>query len=68
MCSFTSFTTALILSIALVGALPPQLNASETGNPVEVGDVLWRRDFKEVMTESQKSGTPVFLLFQEVPG
>jgi len=66
--SFIFFIASLMLLVALVGARPPQLNASESRNPVEVGDVHWRRDFKEVMAESQKSGIPVFLLFQEVPG
>jgi len=66
--SFIFFIAGLILLVALVGTLPPQLNASEARNPVEVGDIHWRRDFKEVMAESQNSGTPVFLLFQEVPG
>ena len=45
-----------------------ELHAADTGNPVEIGDVHWRRDFKEVLSLSDRTGKPVFLLFQEVPG
>ena len=36
--------------------------------PVEVGDVEWGRNYKEALAESKRTGKPVFLLFQEVPG
>lgn len=37
-------------------------------NPVEVGDVNWGRDYQAALSQSQNSGKPIFLLFQEVPG
>lgn len=37
-------------------------------NPVEVGHVHWGRDLESALKQSGKSGKPVFLLFQEVPG
>ncbi len=37
-------------------------------NPVEVGKVKWQRDYESAMAAAKKSGKPVFLLFQEVPG
>ena len=37
-------------------------------NPVEVGTVKWSRDLDSALADSEQSGKPVFLLFQEVPG
>ena len=37
-------------------------------NPVEVGNVNWGRDFDAALKMSAKSGKPVLVLFQEVPG
>ena len=37
-------------------------------NPVEIGLVNWSRDLDAAFASSKKSGKPVFLLFQEVPG
>lgn len=34
----------------------------------ELGDVNWLRSYDDALAESQKSGKPVFILFQEVPG
>ena len=34
----------------------------------EVGKVKWGRDVDVAFAASKKSGKPVFLLFQEVPG
>ena len=50
---------ALLLSINL---------QASNGNPVELGEVNWLRDFGEGLTVSATSKKPVFLLFQEVPG
>ncbi len=36
--------------------------------PVEVGTVRWQRDYEAALASAKKSGKPVFLLFQEVPG
>jgi hypothetical protein len=37
-------------------------------NPVVVGIVRWGRDLDMALKESERSGKPVFVLFQEVPG
>lgn len=37
-------------------------------NPIEVGTVRWQRDYEAALASAKKSGKPVFLLFQEVPG
>lgn len=37
-------------------------------NPVEVGKVMWIRDYDEAVAAGKKSGKPLFVLFQEVPG
>lgn len=36
--------------------------------PKELGKVSWYRDYEEAIAESERTGKPVFLLFQEVPG
>lgn len=36
--------------------------------PVELGKVDWSRDHQEALRASEKSGIPVLILFQEVPG
>ena len=38
------------------------------GNPVELGAVNWLRDLDAGRAEAQKSGKPLLILFQEVPG
>lgn len=41
---------------------------SEKTNPVELGYVRWERNLDNAYRESAKTGKPVLLLFQEVPG
>jgi len=36
--------------------------------PEELGAVKWFRDFDQALKESKKTGKPVLILFQEVPG
>ena len=36
--------------------------------PVELGQVRWRRDFDAALAEAKAADKPVLLLFQEVPG
>jgi hypothetical protein len=55
---------ALILPITILGIWITTLSAA----PVELGTVEWQRDYEKAAAESKKSGKPVFLLFQEVPG
>lgn len=37
-------------------------------SPPELGDVQWLRSYDEALKESSRTGKPVFILFQEVPG
>lgn len=39
-------------------------------DPVEIekGAVVWSTDFESAKQEAVRSGRPVFLLFQEIPG
>ncbi|MAW62128.1 MAG: hypothetical protein CMJ94_15030 [Planctomycetes bacterium] len=36
--------------------------------PVELGQVRWRRDLDAALAEAKAADKPVLLLFQEVPG
>lgn len=51
----------------------PPVNAplpepSSTQNPEELGAVHWLRDLDAGQAEAKKSGKPILILFQEVPG
>ena len=37
-------------------------------NPTELGVIRWQRDLDVGLAEATKTGKPVFLLFQEIPG
>lgn len=37
-------------------------------NPVELGMVVWERDYNVALSKSAEKDKPVFILFQEVPG
>ncbi len=37
-------------------------------NPIELGDVLWHRNYQQAVEIARKVDKPIFLLFQEVPG
>ncbi|NNC90828.1 MAG: hypothetical protein HKN82_20430 [Akkermansiaceae bacterium] len=50
-----------VVLLALATALLP-------AQPVELGAVRWSRDLDAALASSAKSGKPVLLLFQEVPG
>ncbi len=56
-------TTLIILSIGMTAFGSEVLN-----NPVEVGDVRWGRDLDAAFEHSAKTGKPVLVLFQEIPG
>ncbi|GHC66424.1 hypothetical protein GCM10007100_37840 [Roseibacillus persicicus] len=36
--------------------------------PPEIGAVRWQTDHDKALAEASRTGKPVFLLFQEVPG
>ena len=57
-------------SLALPGALASQGVSPQDAakNPKELGRVTWLRDFDAAMKRSRKTGKPIFLQFQEVPG
>lgn len=57
---------ALVLPLLCV----PGSAFAEAAKPqaVEVGTVAWGRDFEGALRESKRSGKPVLVLFQEVPG
>jgi hypothetical protein len=70
-------TTLLLLSQQPVEAptpataSTPALLAPLSGRveqPVELGQVRWRRDFEAGLAEAKRTGKPALLLFQEVPG
>lgn len=42
--------------------------AGDSNNPIEAGSVSWGRDFDEALRTSKKTGMPVLVLFQEIPG
>ncbi len=54
------------LVLLLIGLSANGENSNQ--NPVEVGDVNWGRDYNAALKTSAKSGKPVLVLFQEVPG
>jgi len=53
----------LILPLILIAGL-----VHAFANSPELGTVKWERDLDTGLAAAKKSGKPVFLLFQEVPG
>ena len=51
------------LVLAMLGTSIPAAAA-----PIEVGDVRWGRSLEAAQETSKKSGKPILILFQEVPG
>ena len=47
---------------------PAVARSAKEGEPEELGKVHWLRDLDLGKAESQKSGKPLLILFQEVPG
>ena len=39
-----------------------------TKNPEELGKVKWLRNLAEATADAKKTGKPVLIMFQEVPG
>ena len=56
-------TTLIILSIGMTA-----FGGEARNNPIEVGDVRWGRDLDAAFEHSAKTGKPVLVLFQEIPG
>lgn len=73
--------SSLAVACLLTFASPPQEPGSVTAapaslqpsagrveQPVELGQVRWRRDFDAARAEAKQADKPVLILFQEVPG
>lgn len=66
---------ALAVTLTLISAdinkdntIAKELPLISTDNPIELGLVKWNRDFDKAIEISKKTGKPLFILFQEVPG
>jgi hypothetical protein len=58
-----------VLTILIILAFGVTAHSSETiDNPIEVGNVWWQRDFDAALENSARTGKPLLVLFQEVPG
>ena len=58
-----------VFSILITLAICATAYGGETiKNPIEVGDVRWGRDFDAASANSAKTGKPLLVLFQEIPG
>ena len=58
-----------LLTILIVLSVGVAAHGGETTkNPIEAGDVRWGRDLDAALNNSAKTGKPVLVLFQEIPG
>ena len=57
----------LILTVILA-VLQLSCSAKDLAQPEEAGTAMWLRDLDTALANSEKSGKPVFALFQEIPG
>ena len=64
--SFSRIIFATILSTIFLSGISTGMPADD--KPVELGAVNWNRDLGQAKKESAKSGKPILVLFQEVPG
>lgn len=64
------FSVLMAAALVLAGPGTPEAQSPPASRrqAIEVGTVRWGRDLDGALAASQKSGKPVFLLFQEVPG
>ncbi|MCB9857935.1 MAG: hypothetical protein H6818_19805 [Phycisphaerales bacterium] len=64
-----SFIVSLLVTAAFIraddDASPADANAL---SPQELGTIAWRRGFDSAADESKRTGRPLLVLFQEVPG
>lgn len=58
----------LIVAVAVVAAGDEPATEKGNARPVELGAVDWSRDFDAAVGDARKSGKPLLVLFQEVPG
>lgn len=67
----TRFNPAAPVSLAAAAVLAmtaPRATSAPTGQPPELGRVEWGRDYAAARDASRRSGRPVLVLFDEVPG
>jgi len=58
-----------VLTVLIIFAMGVTAYGGEAiKNPIEVGDVRWGRDFDAALENSAKTGKPILVLFQEIPG
>ena len=58
-----------VLTILIILAFGATVFSDETiKNPIEAGNVRWGRDLDAALENSAKTGKPVLVLFQEIPG
>ena len=58
-----------VLTVLILLAMGVTAYGGETiENPIEIGDVRWGRDFDAALENSAKTGKPILVLFQEIPG
>ncbi len=58
-----------VLTILMILAIGATVFGDETiKNPIEAGNVRWGRDLDAALENSAKTGKPVLVLFQEIPG
>ena len=58
-------TLTILITLAIGAAV---YGGEMIKNPIEVGDVQWGRDLDTALENSAKTGKPVLVLFQEIPG
>ena len=56
-----------LLLVYIIG-LTALMGQDRNQNPIELGMVIWLRDYDQAIQKSRETGKPIFLLFQEVPG
>lgn len=66
-------TSVLLLAAAWLAAAVPLALSKHPGTgdrsrPVELGIIDWKRDLDDAALEAKRTGKPILLLFQEVPG
>ena len=61
---------AIVFSVLVGGWMFGWTNsfADDPEKIVEIGEVNWSSDLESAQRKSGKTGRPVFLLFQEIPG
>ena len=62
------FIAGLVALAGVAYSLPGQSNSSNVDQRVELGAITWSRNLEKAKALSAKTGKPLFVQFQEVPG